>query len=404
MTMRPFRETIPLDEARAIVERTGEPIARTEQVPLDHALGRVVAQGVVASADVPPFSRAMMDGYAVRAADTEGASRSTPRTLRRISTLYTGQTPQVAVGSGECIEIATGAPMPDAADSVVMVEETDCDADGRVRVYAAAPPCQHVGRRGGDIQAGQTVLAAGEPINAGRLGALAATGAATVEVYRQPRVAILSTGNEIAEPGAPLAPSHVYNINRFTLAAIIADNGGIPVSYPAVPDTREALDAALARALEHDLVVLSGGSSVGERDLIADTLKAMGTLLFHGISVKPGKPTGFATVNGVPVFAMPGSPASCLMNAHVLLVPLLRRMARLVPRHAKTLQVPLSVRVVSTRDRHQLYTVSIVDGTAVPAFKTSGDITSLSKAEGYIEIPAGVESVERGSLVTVTLF
>ena len=402
--MRPFRDTISLDAAREILDRTGTPLARTESIRLDQANSRVVARNIVASSDVPPFTRAAMDGYAVRSVDTRGASRAVPRVLRHVATLYTGQVSPIPVGDGECIEIATGAPLPDGADAVVMVEETDAESDGRVRIYGEVKPQQNVGKRGADIQAGHLVLEAGDVINSSRIGALAAVGLSTVDVYQQPRVAILSTGNEIIEPGLPLAPGQIYDINRFTLSAVVADNGGVPVPLPPAPDTIDALSAMLDRCLEHDIVVFSGGSSVGERDLMMDVLSAKGDVLFHGISVKPGKPTGLAVVNGKPVFALPGYPASCLTNAHILLVPLLRRMARLDPKPARMLKLPLAERVTSAPNRHQFYTVRIVDGTAVPAFKASGDITSMSRADGYIEIPADVESVERGSIVDVTLF
>jgi molybdopterin molybdotransferase len=402
--MRPFGNTITLDAARAIIDRVGEPITRTETIAIENANNRVVAKEVIASSDVPPFSRAAMDGYAVRALDTQGASRAHPRSLRHVATLYTGQVSRTPVHEGECIEIATGAPLPGGADAVVIVEETDADADGHVRVYVEVKPQQNVGKQGADIRVGQAVLAAGDVVNSSRIGALAAVGVPVVEVYQRPLVAILSTGNEIVEPGQPLAPGQIYDINRFTLSAVVADNGGVPVPLPPAPDTVEALTAILDRCLANDIVVFSGGSSVGERDLMIDVLSAKGQVLFHGISVKPGKPTGLALVAGRPVFAMPGYPASCLTNAHILLAPLLRRIARLAPRIASTMNLPLAERVASAPDRHQFYTIRIVDGAAVPAFKASGDITSMSRADGYIEIPADVEAVERGSLVEVTLF
>ena len=402
--MRPFGATISLDEARAIVGRSGAPVDRVEQIPVQEANGRVIARDVIAAADVPPFTRAAMDGYAVRSADTAGATRLTPRSLRQIGTLYTGQVSTVAIGTGECLGIATGAPMPDGADAVVIVEDTECDAGGTVHAFVQVQPMQNVGRRGADIQAGQTVLGAGELVNSARVGALAAIGLDRVDVYERPRVAILSTGNEVVVPGQPLKPGQIYDINRFTLSAVVADNGGVAVPFPPAADSLDALIDALDTCLAHDVAVFSGGSSVGERDLMVDALSARGKVLFHGISVKPGKPTGFAIVKGTPVFAMPGYPASCLTNAHILLAPLLRRMAHLPPKPLRTITVPLAQRVVSAPNRHQFYTVRLVDGSAVPAFKASGDITSLSQADGYIEIPAEVEAVERGSPVEVTLF
>jgi molybdopterin molybdotransferase len=402
--MRPFGETISLDAARAIVDRSGSPVIRVEQVALEHANGRVVARDMTATADVPPFSRAAMDGYAVRAADTRGAGRQQPRALRQIGTLYTGQISTVAVGNGECIEISTGAPMPEGADAVVIVEDTESSSGDRVDIFVEVQPMQNVGRRGADIEAGQTVLGARELLNSSRLGALAAVGIARVEVYERPCVAILSTGNEVVGPGQPLKPGQIYDINRFTLSAVVADNGGVAVPFPPVADTLDALTDAIDSSSANDVIVFSGGSSVGERDLMIDALSARGELLFHGISVKPGKPTGFGIVNGKPVFAMPGYPASCLTNAHILLAPLVRRLARLPPKPPRTIALPLAQRIVSAPNRHQFYTVRIAGGAAVPAFKASGDITSMSRADGYIEIPADVEAVEARTTVEVTLF
>ena len=401
--MRPFGEVISLEAARTILDATGSPIDRTEAVSLDQANGRVIARDVMAAFDVPPFSRAGMDGYAVRAADTLAATRERPRLLRHIGVLFTGQVSGQSVGAGDCLEISTGAPMPDGADAVVMVEETS-SVDGSVHVYAEVRPAQNVGRQGSDIHAGQVVVAAGETLNSSRVGALAALGMSNVEVYARPRVAILSTGNEIIEPGTPLEPGQIYDINRFTISAVVADNGGIPVALPPAPDSLDALISTLEQCLQHDIIVFSGGSSVGERDLIRDAVAAKGTMLFHGVAVKPGKPTGLGIVSGKPVFAMPGYPTSCLSNAHLLLVPLLRRVARLPPQIRRTITVPLAQRIVSTVKRHQFYTVRIEDGTAVPAFKASGDITSMSRADGYVEIPVDADEIEAGTPVDVTLF
>jgi molybdopterin molybdotransferase len=402
--MRPFGDVISLETARAILDTTGAQIDRTEDIALSDANGRVLAADIVARRDVPPFSRAGMDGYAVRARDVQGASRAHPRTLTKVGTVYTGEVPAMPVLDGQCVEISTGAPMPDGADAVVMVEETDSDSGAAVMIFAEVQPQQNVGARGADIQSGQVVIAAGETLNSSRIGALAAIGASTVQVFARPRVAILSTGNEIVEPGQELQPGQIYDINRFTISAVVADNGGIPVPHPPAPDTLDALLATLDGLTTCDIVVFSGGSSVGERDLIRDAIAARGTLLFHGVAVKPGKPTGLGIVNGKPVFAMPGYPTSCLSNAHMLLVPVLRRMAGLGPKINKTLRVPLARRITSAAGRHQFYTVRIENGNAVPAFKASGDITSMSRADGYIEIPANVDAVEAGTPVDVTFF
>jgi molybdenum cofactor synthesis domain-containing protein len=401
--MRPFGETISLDEARAIITRSLRPLERIERVPLEHARGRVLAEEIVAPADVPPFSRAAMDGYAVRAADTTGAKPVQPAILTCIEKVFTGQMPSQIVGPGQCTEIATGAPMPQGADSVVMVEQTDAEGTA-VRIFAAAETGQNIGLQGADIKRGQVVMRAGEVLNASRVGAVAALGRAHVDVYARPRVAILSTGNEIVDPGQPLQPGQIYDINRFTVAAVVAEHGGAPVSHRTAADTIPDLERALDDCLEDDVVVFSGGTSVGERDLILDALSNRGEVLFHGISVKPGKPTAFGLVNRKPFFGMPGYPSSCLLNTHILLVPALRVIARLPAVERKTITLPLARRVVSAKDRHQFYTIRVSKGEAIPAFKASGDITSMSQADGYFEITAETDSVEQGALVEVTLF
>jgi molybdopterin molybdotransferase len=401
--MKPIKETIPLDEARQLIADACRPIERIERIRIVDANGRVAAADVASTRDVPPFSRAGMDGYAVRAEDTFGASRYEPKTLRVIEKVYTGQVPAKTIEAGTAIEIATGAPMPAGGDAVVMVEETENTGD-QVRVLTPVYPRQNVGRQGADIVVGQTVITMGQVLNPSRIGALAALGVSEVDVYTRPAVAILSTGNEIADPGTELKPGQIYDINKFTLSTIIAEHGGVPLPFATAQDTIEALEAAIDAVGSADVLVFSGGSSVGERDLILDVIGRKGEIVFHGIAVKPGKPTVFGTINGKPMFGMPGYPTSCLSNAYMLLVPALRAMARLKPHHMATVTLPVGQRIVSTTGRHQFYTVRIVDGQAMPAFKASGDITSMSQADGYIEIPAQTDIVEKGQVVEVKLF
>jgi len=402
--MRPIRETITLEAARELIDGVMRPIDRTERVRLDAAGGRVVASPVSAQADVPPFARAAMDGYAVRAADTIGASTHDPRVLTWVETVFTGQLPTKPVGAGQCTEIATGAPVPDGSDAVVMVEDTEKQPDKSVRVFSPVYTGQNVTRQGADIRVGQPVLTPGDVLNPSRVGAVAALGVLEVEVYAQPRVAILSTGNEVVDPGQPLEPGHIYDINKFTLGAVLREHGACPVPYPTAPDNVPDLVRALEDCLAEDVVIFSGGSSVGERDLILDVVDRMGEVLFHGIAVKPGKPTLFGTISGKPVFGMPGYPTSCLSNAYMLLIAPLRKLARLPEWAPRIARLPLGQRVVSTTGRHQFYTVRIVAGQAMPAFKASGDITSMSQADGYIEIAAQVDVVEKGESVDVKLF
>ncbi|MGH9371276.1 MAG: molybdopterin molybdotransferase MoeA [Vicinamibacterales bacterium] len=403
-TMRPIRETIPIEEALSLALEASMPLDRTERVGIDSAAGRVVAETILATADVPPFDRAAMDGFAVIAEDTFGAGRYEPKVLRAVGAVQTGEMPSRAISPGECMEIATGAPVPEGATAVVMVEETDRGPGGEVRIMTPVYPRQNISRRGGDLAAGQAVLGAGDLLNPSRLGALAAAGVTEVPIYARPTVTILSTGAEIVEPGRPLGPAQIYDINRYTLSAIVAAHGGVAQILPTAADNLPALLRVVEHAALSDILIFSGGSSVGKKDLVLDAVRSTGDVLFHGIAVKPGKPTIFGRVRGTPVLGMPGNPTSCLSNAYLLLVPMLRRMARLPVFRPQTMRVPLARRIVSTTGRHQFYTVRLQDGAAVPAFKASGDITSMSQADGYIEIPAQTDLVEAGEMVDVTLF
>lgn len=401
--MRPFNALISLDEARERLARAVQPIARTERVALADAAGRVAARDMSSAISVPPFARSAMDGYAVRAEDVARASADHAIRLRVVDRVFTGQAPQRAVTPGTACEIATGAPVPDGADAVVPVEETR-RAGVDVEVLTPSAAGHHIGRRGADISPGDLVVRRGDFLNPSRIGAAAAVGRAELEVYARPKVAVLSTGNEVVAPGRTLGGAQIYDVNSFTLGAIIAAHGGIMDPRAPVADTLEAQEAALEACAGADVIIFSGGSSVGDRDLVADLVERRGTMIFHGIAIKPGKPTAFARIGDTPFFGMPGNPTSCLSNAYILLVPFLRATARLPLFDPRTIDVPLARRINSTAGRHQFYTVRVVDGTAVPAFKGSGDITSLSQADGYIEIPADRSSYEAGEIVTVTYF
>jgi molybdopterin molybdotransferase len=370
--MRPFTSTISLDEARRRLDAAVFLISRTERVRLEDATGRVAAAGVTSPIDVPPFARAAMDGYAVVAADTGAATPSTPVRLRQLDRIYTGQLPAAKVVGGTCAEIATGAPLPSGADAVVMVEETAKRGEHGIDIFAPATAGQHIGRRGADIATGDRVVASGDLLTPSRVGALAAIGCTGVDVFARPRVAILSTGNEVVEPGEALAPGQIFDVNRFTLGAVVSIHGGVAEPHRSAQDTVEALLASLDACTDADLIVFSGGSSVGERDLIVDAIAARGEMIFHGIAVRPGKPTAFAMVSGTPFFGMPGNPTSCLSNAYVLLVPFLRATAHQPPLVPRTIELPLARAISASGGRHQFYSVRVAEGKAWPAFKGSG--------------------------------
>ena len=402
MTMKPFGELTPRVEALEIIDRHIKPIEGTEKVPIGESNGRVLAEEVVAGFDVPPFPRASMDGYAVKAKDTSGATVENPIVLQLIGIQHTGGVFEGTVNDGECLEIATGAPMPDGADAVMMVEYTKKDGE-KVSIERQVIPSRNMAEAGADMTKGTHVLSEGETITPGVIGALAALGYIEVEVYRKPRVAIYSSGPEIAPQGQPLKPGQIYDINSYTLATVIEANGGIAVNSGIVEDTIESIRESLSGASGYDLWVVSGGSSVGTKDLFSEVLEEMGTAYFHGVKTKPGKPTLFGEVDGTPMFGMPGYPTSCLNNSYVYLMPALRKMARLEPKHWVKVKLPMGHDMVSKSDREQFITVRIEEGKAYRVYKQSGDITSMTHADGFIILPIGSTEVAEGEEVEITL-
>jgi len=401
--MRPLKALIPLDEALRMAMDVVPPIERTETVPLRDAWRRVSSEDIRSKIDVPLADRAAMDGYAVIARDTHGAKKSKPVVLQQIETLYADTIAKKRVTNGRCTELATGSTLPKGADAVVRFEDTE-RVGTTVKVFSPARPHENVSRRGGDIARGSVVVRGGEVLTPAKIGAVAAIGLAHVSVFEKPRVALLTSGDEVIPPGKPIRPGQVYDINSNTMAGVVRENGGEAVLLGRVRDRLEPLRSALRKGLASDMVVFSGGSSVGERDMVVDVMQSMGDVLFHGIAIKPGRPTALGRVNGKPILGMPGNPTSCLSNCYVLLAPMLRRMARLPPPTERAIDVPLAERIVSTIGRVEFHTVRIVDGRAVPAYKESGAITSMAHADGYVEIPSNVTSVEKNETVHVTLF
>jgi len=400
--MRPIKRLIQLDEALRLSLERASPVKSTERASIHQASGRVAAEDVVSRISVPPFSRSAMDGYAVRAKDTYGAGKLQPVRLSKRDVIYAGSVPRRPVGRGECSEIATGAMLPKGADAVVMVEDTEIDGD-EVLVANAVHPGENVSKKGEDIGPGTKVISAGDLLNPSKVGAMAALGMKDVEVYSRPVVAVVPTGNEIAPVGAKLKPGQVYNINGYTLASVVSANGCEARILDIVDDSLPDLRKVVKDNPDCEAIVFSGGSSVGERDIMLDLLEEMGEVVFHGVAIKPGKPTLFGTVGRQLVFGMPGYPTACLSNAYILLAPVLRKLARLPPKEAASVEARMSKRVVSTTGRTQFLTVRMEQGTAHPAFKESGAITSMAFADGYVVIPADVDLLEKGEKVTVHL-
>lgn len=397
--MKLFGKPLPFEEADSLIAKNIKPITRVEIVSIDNSLARVLAEDIVATQSIPPFDRATVDGYAVKTRDTFGLSRQNPKILNLVDVLYAGSISGKKLAAGECIQIATGAKMPQGADAVVMIEDTNKEKD-KVRIHRSVYPGANIAPKGEDIKKGELVLKQGSVLDPAKMGMLASQGMQQVRVYEKPRVAIISTGDELSEAGKRLKPGQIYDINSHTINSVVKENGCRPLKFGIIGDDPQQIRATIEEAIKADLVVISGGSSFGERDFISDILQKMGKVLSQGVQKKLNM---FALVSGKPVLGMPGYPTSCLINAYLFLAPALRKMAHLPPKRSTTVNARLSENIqVSTKRRH--FMLVRVDGdNAIPIFKDWGAITSIAKADGYIVIE-NTDALEKGELVTVTLF
>ena len=412
-----FLDVVDRDEAYRRFHRHLDlvPLGR-EAVGLSQALGRILAQTVTAGVDVPGFDRSSVDGFAVRADDTAGASDRVPRTLSLNSEILTpGTEPQIPVTHGTASLIATGGMVPRGADAVVMVEHTEAyDRDGAtlIEIRRPAAPGQFIAFAGSDLARGETVLRAGQLLTSREIGMLAAVGCAAIEVWRKPRVAIISTGDEIIAPGEAMRPGAVYDSNAAILAAAVEEAGGTPHLLGIGPDDEEVLSRLVGQALAScDMVILSGGTSKGAGDLcyraIAD-LHDPG-IVVHGVALKPGKPLCLAVTRGKPIVILPGFPTSAIFTFHEFVAPVIRAFAGLSTERAQSLQATLPLRVSSERGRTEYLMVSLVRSgeegalAAYPNAKGSGAVTAFSQADGFIAVGQHVESVPAGTPVEVQL-
>lgn len=378
-----------------------------ESVPLAEALRRVPAADVLAPGALPGFARSTVDGYGVRAADTYGASEGLPTYLDLAGAVRMGAAPTVAVPPGGCVAIPTGAVLPDGADAVVMVEYTAETMPGTIEVTRPVAPGAGVVRADEDVTAGAVLVAAGRPLRAPELGLLAAAGVTSVQVHARPRVAIISTGDEVVAPSTPaLAPGQVRDATASALAGLVSDAGGAPVLVGIVPDDRGALEDTLRGALaDADLVVVSAGSSVGARDETASAVAALGTIWCHGLAVKPGKPTLLAECAGVPLVGLPGNPLSALVVFRLLGVPLVWRLAGCDSTPPEpTTRARLGRDLPSAAGRLDVVQVSVRDGVAEPLFGPSALLSVLARADGCLVVPEPATGLDGGSEVEVVLY
>jgi molybdopterin molybdotransferase len=383
-----------------------EPVATTS------ALGRVTSTPVLAPHPLPSFPRSTVDGFAVRAADTFGASDSLPAYLREAGEVPMGAASGLVLQKGECALIHTGGMLPDGADAVVMVEHTQNVRPQEQEVLRAAAVGENVLQVGEDVAAGEQVIPQGVRLRPAEIGGLLALGLTTVQVARRPMVGILSSGDEVVPPEKELSPGQVRDINSYTLENLVAQAGGLPRLYGIIPDSLEALRATARRALEAcDVVVLTAGSSVSTRDLTAEVINSLGSpgVLVHGVNVRPGKPTILGLCEGKPVIGLPGNPVSALVIAELFIVPLIERLlgvANARPRPSVPARLALNLASVSGReDWVPVRLVAKPDGTwAEPVFGKSNLIFTLARADGLIRIPPDSTGLDVGAPVQVLLF
>ena len=410
--MPEFLELLPPGLAlRRLLDRLPAPEPVVEMLPVARALDRVTAQGVLSPERLPAFTRSTVDGYAVKARDTFGASDSLPGYLTLVGEVPMGGQPDFDIRAGQAALIHTGGMLPEGADAVVMLEHIQAARPGEVEVLRAAAPGENLLHPGEDVQVGQEVLAAGRRLRPAEIGGLLALGIGQVAVARRPRVAILSSGDEVVQPEVTPMPGQVRDINSYSLAALVERSGGEAVLYGIVPDRAEMLEESMRAALaECDVVVITAGSSASTRDLTAAVIDRMGApgVLVHGVNVKPGKPTILGVCAGKPVIGLPGNPVSALVIAELFVTPVVERLLGL-PEDRPRARVParLAVNLPSQAGREDFIPVRLVAGDggyrAEPIFYKSNLIFTLAQADGLVHIPADANGLEVGTEVWVEM-
>jgi len=382
-----------------------------EIVPLERALGRVLAENIYAMIDLPPFDRSEVDGYAVDSRSVFEADEDRPIELKIVGTSIVGKMPSVEVNLGEAVEIDTGAPLPRGADAVVMAEYTKKINDEKVLIYKSVRPGENVAQTGSDIRIGERALKSGTILTAREIAVLAGLGMQAVKVYVRPRVAIISTGDEIVMPGTKLEPAKVYDVNGFALSSLIAEMGGQPSYLGVLPDDPKIIEDVISRAYEnYDIVITSGSTSAGIRDIIYRVFDKLGKpgLVVHGLKIKPGKPTVAAVVNGKILFGLPGFPLSSIIAFTVFVRPILAKIIGLSSVQSELkLQAKMAFKVQAGKGKREYLPVNLVQVQntykAYPLLVSSGSASALAFADGFIEVPESREFLEENEEVEVRL-
>jgi molybdopterin molybdotransferase len=427
--MPEFLTLLPPDEARALLlSHLSQPIIDSEVINVHASFGRVLAEDVIAPQPLPDFQRSTVDGYAVRATDTHGASDSLPAYLNLIGEVPMGNAPAFELGAGQCALIHTGGMVPNGADAVVMLEytqQTSRDGQlpvsaGEIEIFRAIAEGENVIRVGEDVTQGQTVQAKGSLIRPAEIGGLMALGIVKVRVMRKVQVGLISTGDEVIEPGRSPRPGQVRDVNSYTLGALVEKSGGIAKLYGIVSDTFDLVKDTAAKALsECDVVIITAGSSASTRDMTADVIRSLGEpgVLAHGINTRPGKPTILGVCNGKAVIGLPGNPVSALVNGYLFVVPVIEKLVGALPRPTPSVLATLTVNLPSQAGRedwwpvrltletrrHSDFVVSKAEYLAEPIFGKSNLIFTLAAADGLLRIHPDATGLSAGEIVEVYL-
>ncbi|HAV75947.1 MAG TPA: molybdopterin molybdenumtransferase MoeA [Anaerolineae bacterium] len=413
--MPEFLTLIPPDEARDLMfSHLTHPLPGSESIDVISSLNRTLAEDIIAPHPLPDFKRTTVDGYAVRAGDTHGASDSLPAYLTLIGEVPMGDSPSFEIGQGQCALIHTGGMLPNGADAVVMIEYTQSANENEIEISRAVSDGENVIRIGEDVAQGQLVLLNGTFIRPAEIGGLLALGITSVRVGKKVRVGILSTGDEVIDPSRSPQPGQVRDINSYTLTSLVEKNGGVAVRYGIISDQVQVLKDAAAMALsECDVVLITAGSSASTRDMTADVIRELGEpgVLVHGINTRPGKPTILGVCNGKAIIGLPGNPVSALVNGYLFVVPVIEKLLGTIPRPRPTVQAKLTVNLPSQAGREDWIPVKLVMSNeqsvtgyfAEPIFSKSNLIFSLANSDGLLRISPDATGLSAGEVVEVIL-
>lgn len=404
-----YEEVIEIIKSRIVVKR------KIEKIPINSTLYRVLAEDIYSPIDVPSFNRSLRDGFALIAEDTFGADEDSPIRLELIEEIKAGENPSLSINSGQCSRIATGAPIPEGANAIVMVEFTE-ENQNLIEIYKSATPMQFITQKGTDIKKDQLILKKNSVLSPKNQGILAAIGLQNIPLYAKPKVSILSTGNEILSANEPLSYGKIYDINAITLYNSILESQGIPVEMGIVDDEFDTIKSKIEEMIKKsEIIIVTGGTSKGKGDLLPEILSGMNDIdiLIHGVRIQPGKPTIISTfkakTSSIPIFILPGNPTSCIITYNLFVDPTIRSFTNFPQKQDKIVSAKLRQRIYSSEGRTVFQPMRVIDSndkelTIAPIQTGSESITTLSNADGYIKIPEEVQYLEENEIVDFFLF